>query len=139
MVMLSVSLSLAKSSFFDRGSVMRAVERGRRKALSRYGAYVRKIAQNSMKRSKKPAPPGRPPHVHVGLLKRHIYFTYDAARQSVVIGPILIKAGSIVPSLLEHGGNVGKKVYEARPYMRPAHRQGLDKLRDFLKDFVTGG
>lgn len=139
MDMLSVSLSLAKSSFFDRGSVLRAVERGRRKALSRYGAYVRKIAQNSMKRSKRSAPPGTPPYVHVGLLKRHIYFTYDAANQSVVIGPILIRAGSIVPSLLEYSGNVGKKVYEARPYMRPAHQQGLAKLGDFLKDFVTGG
>jgi hypothetical protein len=137
--MLSMSLSLAKDSFFDRSRVMRAVERGRRKALSRYGAYVRKIAQNSMKRRKGSAPPGSPPYVHVGLLKRHIYFTYDAANQSVVIGPILIKAGSIVPSLLEYGGTVGKKVYEARPYMRPAHRNGLTKLRDFIKDFVTGG
>jgi hypothetical protein len=137
--MLSVSLSLAKDSFFDRSGVLRAVERGRRKALSRYGAYVRKIAQNSMKRRKGSAPPGMPPYVHVGLLKRHIYFTYDAANQSVVIGPILIKAGSTVPSLLEYGGNVGKKTYEARPYMRRAHQQGLSKLGEFLKDSITGG
>ena len=137
--MLSVSFSLAKDSFFDRSKVMRAVERGRRKALSRYGAYVRKIAQNSMKRRKGVSPPGMPPYAHVGLLKQHIYFMYDAAKQSVVIGPIIIKAGSIVPSLLEYSGTIGKKVYEARPYMRPAHRQGLARLGDFLKDFMTGG
>jgi hypothetical protein len=137
--MLPVSLSLAKDSFFDRPSVLRAVERGRRRALSRYGSYVRKIAQNSMKRRKGTSPPGMPPYAHTGLLKRHIYFMYDASKQSVVIGPILIKPGSIVPSLLEYGGSVGKKVYQARPYMRPAHKQGLARLSDFLKDFVNRG
>ena len=90
--MFTMSLKSAKSGFFDRAAVVRAVDQATRRNLSRFGAYVRQRAKTSIRRPPKTATvrisrPGRPPYSHTGLLKRFIFFAYDADRQSVVIGP----------------------------------------------------
>ena len=125
-----ITIKMAKGNFFDREIVMKAVDSARRKVLSKQGAFVRTRAKSSIRRRKKSSTPGSPPSSHVGLLKQFIYFAYDPAEKSVVIGPTLINRPTGAPETLEHGGDaeiVDRKTgkshsvhIEPRPYMGPA-------------------
>jgi hypothetical protein len=123
-----MTFQAAKGSFFDREKVKRSVDAGTRKVLSKFGAFVRQRAKTSIRKRKGTSPPGSPPYSHVGLLRKFILFAYDADRQSVVIGPTLIREGSQAPRLLEHGGEATLETkrgrrrarYRPRPFMRPA-------------------
>ena len=146
--MLNLTLSQAKASFFDRKAVKDATDEATRKVLSRFGAYVRQRAKTSIRKRKGTSLPGLPPYSHVGLLRRFILFAYDSGSRSVVIGPVLLKPPSVVPSLLEYGGTVQKRdrkgrprtaVYPARPYMRPALAAELPGLPDLFKNSVLRG
>jgi hypothetical protein len=82
--------------------------------LSKFGAYVRTAAKSSIRKRKRASAPGSPPSSHTGLLKRFIYFGYDTAARSVVIGPVPLNQVSFtedmrpvrgtVPESLEYGG-----------------------------------
>ena len=109
-----------KQGFFDRGSILFAMDKATRSAMARSGAYIRKVARNSMKRKKGPSPIGEPPHVHVGTLKNLTYFAYDQKTRSLVVGPVGL-GKSDVPKVLEFGGRRVKP----RPYMKPAMNSGL--------------
>lgn len=127
-----------KRMFFDRQAVISKVDAATRRVLSKFGAFVRRSAKSSIRKRKKPAPPGQPPSSHTGLLKKFIFFGYDAARQSVVIGPTRLnqKGRGEAPPLLEYGGKTtlkrgGKKrrvTYQARPYMGPAFEKEKPQL-----------
>ena len=127
-----------KRMFFDRQAVVSKVDAATRRVLSRFGAFVRRSAKSSIRKRKKAAPPGQPPSSHTGLLKKFIFFGYDAARQSVVIGPTRLnqKGRGEAPPLLEYGGKAtlvrrGKKkrvTYQARPYMGPAFEKEKPQL-----------
>jgi len=127
-----------KRMFFDRQAVISKVEAATRRVLSRFGAFVRRSAKSSIRKRKKPAPPGQPPSSHTGLLKKFIFFGYDADRRSVVIGPTRLnqKGRGEAPPLLEYGGKAtlvrrGKKkrvTYQARPYMGPAFEKEKPQL-----------
>lgn len=120
-----------KGSFFDAEPVLAAMDKATRKALSKFGAYVRRRAQTSLRYGVQPSEPGQPPTAHksgmrrkvnkrtgtatiqaVSPLREFIFFAYDADRQSVVIGPALTNqsaklagaGGRPEPDLLEHGG-----------------------------------
>jgi hypothetical protein len=93
-------------TFFDTDTVMRRVGAARHAVLSRFGAYVRQQARGSMRRSKTPSKPGQPPHAHAGQLKTLLFFSYDIAADSVVIGPTPFRGPALVPRLLEEGGAV---------------------------------
>jgi len=121
-----------KGMFFDRPRVQRAVDRGKRKALSKGGAFIRQRARRSIRKRKRSSRPGQPPSSHTGLLRRFILFGYDRQRDSVVVGPVGFRR-STAPSVLEFGGRTavewrrrgrrrGKRVVRIapRPYMRPA-------------------
>lgn len=95
----------ARKTFFDRAAVMAAVGHARGQALSKFGAYVRQAARSSIRKAKGPAPPGKPPHSHVGTLKRLLYFGFDTATASVVVGPVPFAAGT-APRVLELGGRI---------------------------------
>jgi hypothetical protein len=118
-----------KNFFFDRAAVQAALTVGNRKALSKAGAFVRTRAQTSMRKRKAPSAPGQPPSVHVGTLKRLLFFSYDPNASSVVIGPVKFGRGE-APNVLEFGGEttvsqngVQKRVtVKPRPYMGPALR-----------------
>jgi len=125
------------SMFFDRRAVAGAVDRGTRRVLSRFGAFVRTTARHSIRPRKKVSEPGQPPSSHVGLLRKLIYFGYDAARKSVVIGPTPLRGTAQVPPLLEYGGRArrrgrkGRQVmatYRARPFMGPAFEREKPRL-----------
>ena len=120
--------------FFDTKTVRRKVNAAKRQVLSKFGAFVRQTAKHSIRKRQKPSPPGSPPSSHTGLLRRFIWFGYDPAKESVVIGPARLTANGRgeAPSLLEYGGvgKTGKKKarFKARPFMGPAFEKEQDKL-----------
>jgi hypothetical protein len=142
--MIGLSFQAAKQGFFDRAAVQQKVDKATRKVLSRFGAFVRQRAKTSIKKRKGTSPPGQPPYSHVGLLRKFILFAYDADRQSVVIGPTLIREGSAAPRLLEHGGDTvletrkGRKRarYRSRPFMGPAFEAEKPQLSALWKNSV---
>ena len=124
--------------FFDSKKVRRSVDRATRRVLSRFGAFVRRTARSSIRKRKKASPPGSPPSSHIGLLKKFIWFGYEPAKRSVVIGPArLSQAGrGEAPHLLEYGGmgtveRRGKRKrakVRPRPFMGPAFEKEQPKL-----------
>ncbi len=132
---------VCKKMFFDRKAVASRVSKAARKVLSKFGAFVRTAARHSIRKRKRTSSPGEPPSSHMGLLKKFIYFGYDSARKSVVIGPQRLnqKIGD-APAALEHGGSStiveglrGRRRKRrvriaARPYMGPAFENEKPKL-----------
>jgi hypothetical protein len=143
--MLGMQIKDAKSLFFDRPAVTSAMDKVSRGALSGFGAYLRTVARNLLKkRAKGPfdaSEPGQPPKRHSGLLHDWLLFSWDQSSQSVVIGPAyLTTKGEDVPETLEYSGvttiTAGKnrgqrKFIEARPYMGPAYDAAEPKLPEF--------
>ena len=135
-----------KSLFFDSPKVVRAVDKSTRRVLSRFGAFVRRSAKQSIRKRKKASAPGSPPSSHTGLLKRFIFFGYDRQKDSVVIGPIRLTDNNRgqAPSILEYGGRTtveGKKQktrvrIRSRPFMGPAFEKEKTNLPALWKDSV---
>jgi hypothetical protein len=138
-----------KRMFFDSRAVRRKVDAATRRVLSRFGAYVRKVAHDSIRKRKGSSRPGQPPSSHTGLLRRFIFFGYDLGRRSVVIGPVRLdrKIGD-APHALEYGGPTVAVVgprrrrrkrrvrIEARPYMGPALAKELPGLPALWRNSV---
>lgn len=140
-----------KHMFFDRPRVQRAVDAARRRVLSKAGAFIMKDARWSIKSRKKAVSrPGNPPFSHTGLLKHFIFFGYDPATDSVVVGPAGFKRSN-VPHVLEYGGVTtvtrfrrGKierrRVRIApRPYMGPAFDKNLPEFPELWRDSIREG
>jgi hypothetical protein len=126
----------AKQNFFDRKAVLSRLDKGVKQALSKFGAFVRRRAQTSIRKRKGVSAPGSPPSSHVGTLKKLIFFSYDPGRKSVVIGPVLKSGSSDAPKLLEHGGAGRRGKYIARPFMRPAFAAELPKAPQNFKAII---
>lgn len=119
-----------KRSQFDSRPVRKAGDKSLVSFFKRFGAFIRQTARQSLKKSKKPAPPGKPPHSHIGLLKRLLYFWVDTRKPYLIAGPAKIN-GAVspnIPEALEKGGRtkvVGRKTKGSRPATRvvkiPAH------------------
>ena len=107
---MALDLKLVKLAFLDTVEVQKQADQATLAGLKKIGAFVRTRARSSIRKRKKSAPPGRPPHSHRGDLKRLIFFTWDPSTRSVVVGPVKFesKQGGMVPApqLLEHGGDV---------------------------------
>jgi len=136
-----------KQFFFDRQIVIDAVGRASAKNLSQAGSFIRRSARSSLRRRKKVSPPGEPPSVHtqdrVATLK-NIWFVFDPAQRSVVVGPLKLNGSRLegsnretVPSLHELGGTAvigGRRKrkrrakYAPRPFMGPAMERELPKF-----------
>lgn len=139
-----------KDSFFDRHVVIAAVDKAKRKVLSKAGAFIRTAARTSIRRRRGSAPPGRPPHSHEGSLRKLILFGYDRQADSVVVGPVGFR-NSEAPATLERGGMttvyrrrngrlVGERVrIEARPYMGPALDRERPRLPALWRNSVRKG
>ena len=145
-----------KDMFFDRAKVRRAAGKAKLRVLGRAGAKVRKIARSSMRKRKGPAPPGQPPHVHKGTLKRLLLFGYDRVHETVLVGSVgLGKAEA--PGLQEFGGKAKRVrlvrpsrrgnrerrkvtvVGKRRPYMRPALEKVAPELPRMWRCAVKEG
>ena len=132
---------------------MEAERRAGKRNLSRAGGWIRKTARRSIRKRKGVSQPGKPPHSHVGLLRRSILYGYDMARESVVVGPTPLGrrrhvAGPEAPELLEAGGTATRRTqrgrrrrmrYRARAYMGPALEKAKqdDKLAPIWADSIT--
>ena len=139
-----------KGLFFDKKAVLSAVDKAKRAVLSKAGAFIRTTAKHSIRTKKGSAPPGKPPHSHEGSLRRLIYFGYDRASDSVVIGPVGFKR-TTAPNVLEFGGKSevkrrrrGKVVktratIQERPYMGPALEKERPNLPKRWAGSVRGG
>jgi hypothetical protein len=69
--------------------------------------------------------PGEGPTNQSGLLKKFLFYSWDGATQSVLIGPEKLPgAKGKVPKVLEFGG---EKI-AARPYMVPSLNAAMAKL-----------
>ncbi len=142
--MIGVTFSAAKQGFFDREKVQRSVDASTRKALSKFGAFVRQRAKTSIRNRKGTSPAGQPPNSHTGLLRKFILFAFDASRKSVVIGPTLTQEGSLAPRLLEHGGETTLEIagkarrarYRPRPFMGPAFEDEKKQLPSLWRNSV---
>lgn len=139
-----------KNLFFDRTIVLRAVDKAKREALSKAGAFIRQTARTSIRKRKGTSQPGRPPYSHTGLLRRWILFGYDRSNDSVVVGPVGFKR-SKAPNVLEFGGvtdrprswrrkrSLSRKLrVRARPFMGPALEKERDKLPAMWAGSVRG-
>lgn len=140
-----------KSLFFDRPKVQRAMDRAKRRSLSRAGAFIRQRARTSIRKRKRQSRPGQPPSSHTGLLRRFILFGYDRRSDSVVVGPVGFRR-SRAPNVLEFGGRTtvesrrrgGRRQKRtvriaARPYMRPALEKERSQLPAVWRNSVRGG
>lgn len=115
--MIGMRLSQVKKTFFDPNAVMSQAEKAEQKILSKFGAFVRQRARSSIRRRKRVSNPGQPPSNRSGFLKDNIFFVYDRANHSVLIGPILLNivflngdgkpVTGVVPEVLERGGQIG--------------------------------
>lgn len=143
-------LDIKFSQFFDKSAVIDKLSAAKRASLSKAGAFVRRTAKGLIRSGKKPQKtPGKPPKSHLGLLKELIFFAYDFAKESVVIGPTLSNSGrrrvrrgrASPPELLEFGGqsvtDKGKPAtYRKFPYMAPALEKEKDKFADLFAGSV---
>ncbi len=152
--------------FFDRSVVIGAVDKAKRKVLSKAGSFVRLGARRSIKPAGKRAmkqrdkmrlrgyndptisTPGSPPRLHTKSTRnlKLILFAWEPQRQSVVIGPMLFKTagGARVPEVLEHGGRSfvtrrGRKkpiTVRKRPFMAPALAKEAPKFPNLFANSV---
>lgn len=70
-----------------------AMEKGNEAALRSSGAYLRKVARNSIKISEQSSAPGQIPHSRRGRLKNAILFAVSPGKTSVIIGPTAASVG----------------------------------------------
>lgn len=133
------SLGQIKNLFWDRPAVMRAAGRAQANAQRRYGGYLRRVAQTSMRYRKGVGPPGQPPSAHKskrlaalkkmkrakhnGALLREFLFSVRDPSGSTVVGSMGFKGkGQPVPSLMEHGGTRQAYSGETMAVKNPAGR-----------------
>lgn len=124
------SLEQMKKSFFDPETVVVGMEKGTYKALSKFGAFVRTTARQSIQYIEKPSKPGQPAHGHrstfrrktskktgvgkvqaVSPLRDFLFFFYDKSIRSVAIGPAKTNQKNAfgnkpIPEILEYGGKI---------------------------------
>lgn len=141
--MLNVTFDASKM-MFDTGAFRNAVRRAKRKILSKWGAYVRTVAKNSIKTGgdDQHSQPGSTPIGHNGKTryKDFIFYFFDAGSDEVIVGAVLLprKDRTKVPGALECGGETeitlrgrrGTKTVTmaARPHMKPAYDKANEKL-----------
>ncbi len=124
---------LTRSGALIRTIARRSMKKARRKRLTEISNDERmqfRARQEIAKREGRPAPklpfapskPGEPPRVRAGQLKQFLYFAFDPASKSVVVGPAKLPSSSAlpVPAILEFGGTSEGSRIAPRPYMRPA-------------------
>ena len=111
----------------DEKLIQRAVEKGPYRNVFHAAASLSKSAKASIKRSKKPAAVGQPPHTRRGVLRRAIRFEVSADKKSAVIGPIASKVGT-AGAAHESGGIYKGQRFDERPTMGPTLREAVPRF-----------
>jgi hypothetical protein len=158
-----VDVAAIKRNFFDKAAVTKGLDPAIRKALSKFGAFVRTRARSSLKYRTGASAAGSPPSVHRSKgftrkkkvkgavvqqpsspLRELLFFSYDPEVKSVVIGPAIGGSRSDAPRIEEEGGTTtinvgGKRVsasYPARPYMGPAFATERAKAAELFRGLI---
>lgn len=100
-----------KNLFLDRAHVIKKIGEARVKVLKKSGSRIRLTAQRSMRYRKRASAAGSPPSAHKesgALLRKLLFFVYDFASDSVVVGPVSARRAE-VPPLQEFGGTKALK------------------------------
>lgn len=141
---MSLSIKVYAQSFFDKEAVQQAVGKASASVMGKQGGYVRKVAQNSIRRGKKTevSAPGQPPISHTGALKRFIYYALDRQSKTVVVGPARLDKPGLATAALEYGGETTNAAGQrgrirARPFMGPALEKSEQKVASFWKNAVS--
>lgn len=130
--------NLSRAGAFVRRTARRLLRPARQKRINELGpeelqqwrirqAVAKREGRRPPRRPLAASRPGEPPRLRSAgsPLKRLLFFGYDAATRSVVIGPE--RFGSRPGAhLLEHGGRGRLGPVAARPFMRPALRAELE-------------
>jgi len=134
-----------KAAFFDSLAVLKRLDKGKKKCLSKMGAFVRQRARSSIRSRRAVSAPGSPPSSHEGSMRRLLFFAYDESTGSVVVGPVPFRRGT-APGLLEYGGTSTRPAtprapakvlhYRPRQFMRPALDAELPKFAELLKGLM---
>lgn len=140
-------------TFFNRPTVIEALEWKYRRVMAKLGGYVRTTMQRSMRHRERPSKPYKEAPTAwrhgtggEGALRALTEFGYDANDHTLVVGPQLITSptlplgGKTVPQLLNEGGEAfvtrfGNRTlarYEPRPFVKPAVDKGINKFRELL-------
>ena len=142
--MIPVTNVSVKNYFFNAKWIRERMDGLTYNVFRRFGAFVRQRAKSSIlkRKSGKSSIPGRPPRSHTGALRKNIFFAFNPATTSVVIGPVLLEGRKYehlkhntktVPEALEFGGPSWAphriKIIEIRkrPYMWPAFKYVVQK------------
>lgn len=147
-MIVGFTLNQFKGAFFDKALVEGKIDRQTFVVMSRFGAYVRRDARRSFRRSSAKGPqPGSPPVNQTGKLKGSILFAWDESARSVIVGPFLFprqRQDVPAPAALEYGGSVNRRrkgksqsaTYREFPYMRPALARNLPVLPRLWRDTI---
>jgi hypothetical protein len=97
-------------SQFDDGPVRQKVRAGNIESLGHGGAAIRRSAKSSIKKRKKPAAKGTPPHTQTRRLPRSLLYAVERNREFAVVGPASRFGRNVhkVAALHEFSGFVGK-------------------------------
>ena len=87
-------ISVASHVRFDVPKVRRRMRHASVKGLGHAAAAIRLTARRSIRRRKKAADPGNPPHTRQGRLKHALLYSVDKRRQEAVIGPAASVVGT---------------------------------------------
>lgn len=92
-------------------------QKGRKRALMKAGAFVRRRARTRiLRRRKRSSAPGQPPSIHARSKTeslKAIFFRFEPSTSSVVVGPVKLNGrqetttgSQTLPSVLEFGGDI---------------------------------
>lgn len=144
---MEMTLKEMRANFFDQAAVVGRVSAAVAQQLSKFGAFVMTRARQSIRTRKKVSEPGTPPTNRTGKLKYGIFFAFDPATESVVMGPT--KFGGTISNTalpaLEYGGEsviyrgrgrTENVLIAPRPFMQPAFDSELRQLPSLLQNSV---
>jgi len=158
--MIGIGFKSSTKNFFSTKKIKRAMDKGTRSVLGKFGGTVRKIARRSIRPAGKKdvsSRPGEPPRAHgESFIKKWIFYSLDTKKRTVVIGPVKLNrtVSDTALEALEYGGQttvfglkeykVGqkprikkKRIYmKARPFMQPAYEKVLPNVSEMWKNSI---
>ena len=119
----------------DVPKAVRKIKKENPKRLGHGAAIVRLIARRSIRSSKRPAPPGRPPRTRgQRRLRRSVLYAVIKARETALIGPSYRIVG-IAGAEHEHGLD-RRKPMDERPFMQPALEEAAPRFPKQWEGFL---
>lgn len=107
-------------------------------SLTEAGAYVRSVARNSIRRSKRASAPGQPPRTRRGALRQSILFSVEPTQQRVFVGSAASYLGAMTGGAHEKGGVFRGRLYPSRPFMGPALIAAAPRLSENWEGIIRG-